>query len=250
MIWHDTIKNILDAINYSSIYNPQRSTLPANFDIFVYNQAQDWLCMYKPWRDLRVVTQLTLSSDRKITMPSDFGCTIFVYTDPANIGKPMYFYYLNHNDVTMRYTEEVAYNATTGARTIVFAFPPTVFIPQNPYVVYSKVLANATSAEKTAGTKYSFFPMTIMLVVVKKILQDYYGVPANQDPNWINKRVEEEIKMLEGYAYNNNMSLDLSIKDRFGNPVFIQSLSLDGSKPRIARPSPYLPATIFSGGTG
>jgi hypothetical protein len=85
--------------------------------------------------------------------------------------------------------------------------------------------------------------------VAKKLLQDYYGVAANQDPNWINERVQEELSMFEGYAYNNNMALDLSVKDRFGNPVFIQGASLDGSKPRLNRPSPFLPSTFFSGGT-
>jgi hypothetical protein len=215
----------------------------------VYNQAQDWLCFYKPWRDLRVVTQLTLDSYRKITMPSDYGMALFVYTDPSNIGKPMYFYTLNDNDVARRYTEEVTIDSTTGARTIKFAFPPTVFIPSNPYVVYSKVLANATQDEVTAATKLSFYPLGLMLVVAKKILQDYYGVAANQDPNWINLRVAEELRMFEGYAYNNNMTLDLAVKDRFGNPVFIQGASLDGSKPRLNRPSPFLPSTLFSGGT-
>jgi hypothetical protein len=88
-----------------------------------------------------------------------------------------------------------------------------------------------------------------MLVIVKKILQDYYGVPANQDPNWINQRVQEELRIFEGYAFSNNMALDMAVKDRFGNPVFIGSTSLDGSKPRMNRPSPFLPSTLYSGGT-
>jgi hypothetical protein len=191
MLWHDTISEILTAINGQSIYNTARTTTPTNLGLVVYNQAQDWLCMYKPWRDLRVVTQLVLDANRKITMPTDYGACIMVYTDPANIGKPMYQYYLNHIDVSRRYTEEVTVDGTTGVRTIKFAWPPTVFIPQNPYVVYSKVLAKATDAEATAG-KFSFFPINTMLAVVKKIFQDYYGVPANQDPNWINQRVQED----------------------------------------------------------
>jgi hypothetical protein len=248
MVWKDKISDILVAINAQSVYNANRSTTPARLDIIVYNQAQDWLCMYKPWRDLRVVTQLTLDNDRKVTMPADFGCCQFVYTDPSNIGKPMYFYTLNDNDVARRYTEEVTVDGTTGTRTIKFCFPPTVFIPSNPYVVYSKVLDNITSADDTSN-KYSFFPINVMLVVVKKILQDYYGVPANQDPNWINQRVREELRIFEGYAYNNNVAMDWSVKDRFGNPVFIQGTSLDGSKPRLNRPSPFLPSTFYSGGT-
>lgn len=249
MLWHDTISEILTAINAQSIYNTARTTTPTNLGLVVYNQAQDWLCMYKPWRDLVTITQLTLNSDKKITMPTDFGYCLEVYTDPANIGKPMYWYYKDHNDVAMRYTEETTIDGTTGARTIKFAFPQAGFIPANPYVKYSKVLSNATSADSTSG-KYSFFPINIMLVVVKLVLQDYYGVAANQDPNWINKRVSEELRMLEAYAYNNNVPLDMSIKDRFGNPVFIMGMSMDGSKPRLNRPSPYVPSTFFSGGTG
>ena len=78
---------------------------------------------------------------------------------------------------------------------------------------------------------------------------DEVDLPKVKTPNWINERVQEELSMFEGYAYNNNMALDLSVKDRFGNPVFIQGASLDGSKPRLNRPSPFLPSTFFSGGT-
>jgi hypothetical protein len=248
MIWKDTIADILTAINGQAIYNTARTTTPPNLSLSIFNQAQDWLCMYKPWRDLRVLTQLVLDANKKITMPADFGCCIHVYTDPTNIGKPMYQYYLNHIDIARRYTEEVTVDDTTGIRTIKFCFPPTIFIPSNPWVVYSRVLSNATTEESTAG-KYSFFPKNIMLVVVKKMLQDYYGEAANQDPNWINLRINEEMKMFEAYAYNNNVPLDLSIHDQFGNPVFIGGGSLDGSKPRLNRPSPFLPSTLYSGGT-
>lgn len=249
MIWNDTIAEILTAINASSVYNTANSTTPTNLGLIVYNQAQDWLCMYKPWRDLRVETTLALDANRAITMPSDFGCVIMVYTDPGNIGKPMFFYSLNHNDVARRYKEEVTVDSVTGARTIKFVFPSAGFLPSSPTVCYSKVLAKATQSEVDAATKKSFFPINIMLAVSKMILQDYYGVPANQDPSWIIKRVQEELRMLEGYAYNTNSPLDLSIKDQFGNPVFIQGASLDGTAPRLNRPSPFLPSTLFSGGT-
>jgi hypothetical protein len=248
MIWNDTISDILDAIDGQSVYNTARTTTPSNLGLKIFNQAQDWLCMYKPWRDLRVTVQLVPDATKKITMPSDFGHCLFVYTDPANLGKPMYFYTLNDNDIARRYTEEVTVDGTTGARTIKFCFPYPAFLPANPYVVYSKVLSNATAADVTA-LKKSFFPINIMLVVVKKLLQDYYGVAANQDPNWINLRVQEELRMFEGYAYNNNVALDMAVKDKFGNPVFIQGTSLDGSKARLNRPSPYVPSTFFSGGT-
>jgi hypothetical protein len=249
-IWADTISDILTAINASSVYNTARTTTPVNLGLIVYNQAQDWLCMYKPWRDLRVETALVPDSGRAITCPADFGCVIMVYTDPSGIGKPMYFYTLNHNDIARRYKEQVTVDDVTGTRTIKFIFPSAGFLPSNPTLVYSKILAKATQAEVDAGTKKSFFPINIMLAVSKMILQDYYGVPANQDPGWIVKRVQEELRMLEGYAYNTNSPLDLSIKDQFGNPVFIQGMSLDGSAPRLNRPSPFLPSTYFTGGTG
>jgi hypothetical protein len=248
-IWSDTIASVLTAINAQAIYNTTRTTTPNNLGLVVFNQAQDYLCMYKPWRDLQVLTQLTLSSDRKITMPDDYGCCIEVYTDPANLGKPMYWYYLNHNDIAMRYTEEVTIDSTTGTRTIKFAFASTVYIPQNPYVRYSKVLADATQAEVNAATKKSFFPINIMLVAAKLILQDYYGVAANQEPTWIFKRLADEIKMFQAYAYANNTPLDMAVKDRYGNPVYIQGMGLDGGKPRLNRPTPFVPSTLFTGGT-
>jgi hypothetical protein len=248
MIWQDKISDILTAINAQAVYNTARTTTPGNLGLIVYNQAQDWLCMYRPWRDLRVKVQLTPDTNKKITLPADFGCVIMVYTDPSGIGKPMYFYTLNANDVATRYYEEATQDPTTGLRTLKFCFPPTAFIPQNPYVEYSKALQSATQADSDNG-KLSFFPINIMLVTVKMILQDYYGVAANQDPNWIYSRLEKELKAFEAYAYNNNVALDLSIKDRFGNPVFLQGMSLDGQKPRLNRPTPFYPSTFFSGGT-
>jgi hypothetical protein len=247
MIWNDKIGDILTLINAGSVYNTNRSTTPSDFQYAIFNQAQDWLCMYKAWRDLRVDVAIVPDVNRQITLPADFGCCIFVYTDPSGIGKPMYFYTLNDNDIARRYTEIVTRDGTTGAYTRKFAFGATTPVLGNPHVVYSKILDNVTVADIA---KISFFPMTIMLIVAKKILQDFYGVPANQDPNWINQRVQEEIRMLEGYAYNNNVALDMSVHDRFGNPVFITGTSLDGSKPRMNRPSPFLPSTMFTGGTG
>jgi hypothetical protein len=248
-IWADKISDIVALINASSVYNTNRSTTPGSLGLMVYNQAQDYLCMVKAWRDLRVDAELTLDSDRKITMPTDFGCCIFVYTDPGNVGKPMFRYYPNDNNVALRYTEDVTYNSTTGARTIKYAFPTFVYIPCNPHVVYSKRLDNATADEVTAATKLSFFPQGVMLAVAKKILQDYYGVPANEDPKWINQRVAEEIQLLSQYAYQNNTPLDLSIHDKFGNPVFIGGMSMDGGRPRVNQPNPFKPSTMFTGGT-
>jgi hypothetical protein len=249
MIWNDTIKGVYEAIVGASVFNAARSTTPANLGLVVLNQAKDWLCMYKPWRDLRVKTQITPDSNRKVLMPDDFGCIIHVFSDPSNTGKPQYYYTLNDNDIALRYDEEVSTDADTGAHTRYLVFPSTTYLPSNPYVVYSKVVYDYTAADVAAETKRSFFPKTIMLVVAKKIFQDYYGVPANQDPNWINNRVMEELRMLEGYAYNTNVALDMAIKDRFSNPVFIGGMPLSGNKPLQTRPSPFLPSTLWTGGT-
>jgi hypothetical protein len=244
MIWQDTISDILALINAGSVYNTARSTTPTNLGLSVLNQAKDWLCTYKPWRDLRTTVQLPLDADRKITLPADYGKMIMVYTDPSGIGKPMYWYTLNDNDVARRYTEECTYDAATG-HTRKIAFPPTVYVPENPYICYSRVVADYTGT----GTEISFFPKNIMLIVAKMILQDFYGVPANQDPEWIKKRVFDELRIFESYAYNNNVALDMSVKDRFGNPVFIGGGSMDGSRTRLNSPSPFLPSTLWSGGT-
>jgi hypothetical protein len=245
-IWNDTVDSVLQCIRGSSIYNANRSNVPVNLDLIVLNQAKDWLCMVKPWRDLRTDAQIPLDVERKCTLPADFGSMIMVYTDPSNIGKPMYWYTLNDNDVSRRYTEEVTTDSSTGAFTRKIAFPPTVFIPSTPHIVYSKVVPDYTTND---SGKICIFPKNIMTVVAKKMFQDYYGVSANQDPQWINMRVAEELKLLESYAYNNNVALDMAVKDRFGNPVFIPGASFDGSNPRLNRPSPFLPSTLWSGGT-
>jgi hypothetical protein len=253
MLWKDKVSDVLAMMNGASIYNTSRTTTPGagskyGLGLVILNATQDWLCMVKPWRDLRVDAQLVLDSDRKVTMPADYGCCMFVYTDPSNIGKPMYFYSLNDNDVARRYTEEATQDANN-VRTLKFCFPPTVFLPANPHVVYSKVLRNYVDADIDNASMLSFFPLNTMFAVSKLLFQDFYGVPANQDPNWIQNRLAQELRMLEAYAYNNNVALDMAVKDRFGNPVFIQGTSLDGSKPRLNRPSPFLPSTLFSGGS-
>jgi hypothetical protein len=251
MIWKDKVVDIYTAIVASAVYNPARTTTPGNLGLIILNQAKDWLCMYKPWRDLRVITQLALGTDRKITLPTDCGCVMFVYTDSSGIGKPMWQYTLNDNDVSRRYSEEVTQDGTTGVFTRKLVWPPTVYVPSNPYVVYSKVLDDYVTADVTTeSTKVCFFPLSIMLVVAKKLLQDYYGVAANQDPTWISNRVAEELRMFEAYAYNNNVSLDMSIKDKFGNPTFIPGMSHNGTAPRVSRPTPFVPSTFFTGGTG
>jgi len=243
MIWQDKISDILDLIGATSIYNTARSTTPANLNLKLVNQAKDWLCTYKPWRDLQVLVQLPLGTDRKVTLPSDFGSVIEVFIDASNIGKPSWWYTLRDNDVAKRYDEEVVYDVATGF-VRKFVFPPTVYIPQNPWVRYSKVVADYTGT----GIEFSFFPKNIMLLVVKKILQDYYGVNASDDPKWISMRVSEELRMLEAYAYNNNVALDMSVKDRYGNPIRISGGSLDGSRSGTNF-SPYVPSTMFTGGT-
>jgi hypothetical protein len=250
MIWNDKIADIYAMINASSVYNTNRSTTPASLGLIILNQAKDWLCMYKPWRDLRVKTQIVMDSTRRITLPSDCGLVMSVFTDPAGIGKPMWWYTLYDNDVGKRYEEEVTQDAVTGVFTRKLVWPPTVYIPATPYIIYSKILSDYTASDVAAGsTKISFYPMTLMLSVAKKMLQDMYGVAANQDPNWINNRQFEELRMFEAYAYDNNMALDMSVKDRFGNPVYIPGMSLNGTQPRLSRPSPFLPSTFFSGGT-
>lgn len=248
MLWHDTVSDILTMINGQSVYNAARTTTPGNLGLVVLNQAKDWISMQKCWRDLRVVLQLINDSDRKATLPDDFGRMLFVYTDPGNVGKPMWFYTLDDNDIARRYTEEVTQDDATGAQTRKICFPPSTYLPQNPTIVYSKTVANYTQAD-VDSKKICIFPMNVMLVAAKKILQDFYGVAANQDPNWINNRCAEELQLLEAYAYNNNVALDMAVHDRFGNPVFIAGASLKGGSPRGQRPSPFVPATIFTGGT-
>jgi hypothetical protein len=245
VIWQDKIADILEMVNGQSIYNVNTNTAPSNLGLKIINQAKDWLCMYKPWRDLLVLYQTTFDpATREMTLPADFGMIVEVYTDPSNIGKPMWVYTLRDNDVSKRYDEKTDYTAAAGF-TRKLVWPPTVFIPQSPWIRYSKVLADYTGT----GTEYSFFPMSLMLITCKKFLQDFYGVPANQDPKWIMQRVMEELRLFEGYAYQSNASMDPAIKDMFGNPIRILGASLDGSQQRMTSPSPFLPSTFYTGGS-
>jgi hypothetical protein len=219
MIWQDKIADILEMVNGQSIYNTSLDNMPSNLGLKVVNMAKDWLCMYKPWRDLLVLYQPVFDlATRIMTLPANYGQIVEVYTDPSNIA--------------LGFTRQLQW-------------PPTVFIPQTPWIRYSRVLDDYTGT----GTEFSFFPMGLMLVTCKKILQDFYGVPAKQDPKWIQQRVLEEIRVFGGYAYQNNVSMDPAIKDMFGNPIRILGASLDGSQQRMTSPSPFLPSTLYTGGT-
>lgn len=248
MIWKDKISKIVELINAQSVYNTSRTTTPSNLGLEVYNQAQDHILMHTLWRDLMVVTQLDIDSNNQITMPSDFGRCISVYTDSSNVGKPDWYYYLDHPDISKRYTETVDWDSDTGVRTFKFTFPSSSGISSSPYVVYQKVLDDATQAEIDEDTKYSFFPKGIMLVAAKLILQDYYGVAANQDPNWILKRFDDEMKDLSQYATYNNAPLDFIVHDGSGEPTYINGMKLDGSNPQYNIRTPYTNSTLFTGG--
>ncbi len=248
MIWSDTAKSVYDAIRCASVYNAARNTTPPNLNLIVMNQAKDFLCMARPWRDLRVVTQLTLDDNRQITLPSDFGRCLFVYSDTTGQGKPEYYFYLNDNDISRRYTEDVTVD-DNNVFTRKFTFPVATPLSGNPYVVYIKNITDYTIEDVEGTTKYSFFPITLMVLVAKKMFQDYYGVPAHQDPKWISLRVEEELQKFSSYALSNNITLEKSIKDRNGNPVYINGMRLDGRPSTYKRPSPYYPSTLITGGT-
>lgn len=240
MIWGDKVSTIIASIRILSVYAAN------DLSYTIFNQAKDWLCTYKPWRDLRVDAIVTLDSEKKITLPDDFGMLMFIYSDASGVGIPSRYYELNSNDISQRYTEETTFDPTTNKRTIKLAFPVSVSVPGNMHVVYSKVLPDVTVDDLE---KFSFFPLTLMLVVARKILQDYYGVPAKQDPSWIVSRVAEELRMFEAYAYENNAPLSLRPRDANGQPIYIAGMPLNGNRTPINQHSPDLPSTLWTGGT-
>jgi hypothetical protein len=246
MFGQDTIARIVELINAQSVYNTARTTTPVNLGLEVYNQAKDMLCMEGMFRDLMKDAELTLDTDNKITMPSDYGKCDIVYVDNLNQGKPTQFFYRDANDISERYTEEVTVDGTTGAKTIKFCFPNGAFLYGKPHVVYASVIDDATQADIDAGTKYSFFPKNLMLAAARKVLQDFYGISANQDPNRIESRYQEELAKYQKYTTDNNDTLTWEIHDKYGNNVRIQGAPLDGSRVH-SRPM-YDRAMLISGG--
>lgn len=246
MIGRDTIASVIECINAQSVYNTARTTTPINLGLVIYNQTQDMIVMAGTFRDMVRDVQLVPDADRKVTLPSDFGKALTVYIDESGLGKPSRFYYLNANDVHERYTEEVTIDSTTGVFTRKFVFPSSAYLPVNPHLEYTIVLENATQEDIDTGTKYSFFPKNLMLVGAKKILQDYYGISANQDPNWITSRYREELDAYSKYTTDSNDVLRWELHDSYGNNVAILGAPMDGSGGAYV---PYTnPATLMSGG--
>lgn len=247
MVGNVTIKDVVTAITCQSFFNTARISTTENLVLTVYNQTVEWICMIKPWRDLVVDASVSISTDNKITLPNDCGRVIRVYTDTSNIGMPTWDYELNNPDISRRYTEEVETDLTTGAKTRNLIFPSTTYIPVNPRLIYQKEVPVATQEEVEVGTKLAPFPMNLMVAVAKKILQDYYGATSNQDPNWINLRVQEELSMYQAYTYQNNARLNMVPKDNMGRQLYICGLTPDGEGERMMNPYPYPPSTMFTG---
>ena len=246
MIWNDKVQDILSLFNSSTIFQTRSTNGLDDKALRLYNKAKDRLCMVRPWRDLLVTIQQAPDAQRKITLPADFGYVVSVYIDPSNIGKPMWWYSLRCNDIARRYDEEVTFDPSTGF-TRKLVFPNAVVLPGIPYICYSKAIPDSDGSNPN---EISFFPQGLMLIMMKKLSLIMIGTAGNDNAAQLDKEYLEELKLFEAYAYENNTELDMSVKDRFGNPIVISGGTLDGSASRVTVPSPFLPSTLYTGGQG
>jgi hypothetical protein len=246
-LWSDTVQSILDVISGAAVYNTNNSATPQNFTLVLLNMAKDLIAEEKQWNDLQVRLKVTLDSEKKITLPADYGAVMDggVFVEDEGSGKPTIFFSLNSGDITTRYTIETTEDPITGVLTRKFCFPSMTAANQNLYIVYLRVLPDYTMADVN---KVCMFPKAIMLAAAKKLMLDNFGVAGNEEPNWINLRYKEELKKLVAYTYNNNVDMDLTVHDRNGNPVFINGMAHDGSRGRLIRPSSVYPSTFQTGG--
>ncbi len=195
------------------------SDLPLDY----LNRAKQWLESYQWSCDPLITTYSLTVSDNEAVCPSDLKTILEVYSDPTITGYPDIQFYENHNEVSQRYTKYYTHdNANGGYWTIVF--PSVSPLLNAPKLKYVKFLADYTGED----TEYSFFPGELLLKTAQMLVIEDYG-STMADPQII---LNAQMKMLKNYEVSiekNNHVPDLTPKDHWGRPIYIQGYDLSGN---------------------
>ena len=241
---NENIGNVLNRLTDWCQYSKTGNAV-ADLPLDLLNRGKDWISGYHQWDFLIKVADLVLSSGTTYTVPIDCQAIIDIYTDCDGDGQPHWRFCKDATDISKRYTIADAFTATGGhSRTI--TFPSSAYLSSTPKIKYSALLADYVGTKLNgAYTELCFFPANLMLRAAQKIHCEDKG-RSGDDVISITKALWDEMRIAEAMLQHQNEEMDITIKNKYGQPIKINGHSMDGRSTGSAN-SPYVPATFFHG---
>jgi hypothetical protein len=180
------------------------------------NRAIKNLWMKKPWTDCAVDYALVLTNN-SCALPSDFGRVIWMY---ANLeGTSAAGYMLWDSMEYEGYKIRNAFTKATGhSLTMTFNYTQD----SGTTMIYQKMLEKLTGE----GNEYLFFPASIILLECQKIALREKGSLKELDA--AEAAFNTEFKVFVNARQWVNQAPSGGFNDSYGNPIVMQSYSLDG----------------------
>ena len=217
------IKPVMQDWLTNSLAGNSVSDLPLNFT----NRAQQSLWAEKPWSQLEVFTEMTLSGN-DYTVPDAVGRIVRI-AEYDSYGQ-MIVEYKEGDDPNYGYSIDWAFTMAAGyAGTITFN---SISGSGTLKITYIKALDNFTGVADT--TEYSYFPATLILLAAQKLsalekgnVGEYQGIMASY---------AIELKKFENATHNVNVDTRPIMRDRAGNHVSTPGYSLGDMTSRSRSP--------------
>lgn len=205
----------------------------ASLPLLYSNRAQDSLWIKKPWSNLVVRSEITLT-DGSFTLPSDFGRLIDMYANLTGQGVPDYWFYDGDN-YENGYRIDAGFDKVSGYnRSLTFHYPQ----PANVYMRYQKILEDFTDTGDNA--EYSFFPANLILLEAQKMNSQDKG----NDKEY--KVFKDSFSVMFKDFCNATQWVNYDpgpyLKDRYGHEVITDNYSLSGenSQPYSTLPNSHI----------
>lgn len=234
-VWGESVTSILNRVKDIQIYSDTGNNVE-NYALDLLNRAQNWLCMYKQWDYLKKEVELTVDSDRIAQLPSDINVLIDVYDKVGGLGKPSRHYYPDAVDVSQRCELRCAFNTTTG-HSWTLSFPSTALLSGQLYLLYMYNLADIAESDT-----YTFFPGELLVRCAQKIHIEDKGLTGDT-ANLAIQAFNDQLRNFETNSQYVNHKMDLTIKNRWGDPLRLPGHRLDGQNSYGT--GPYPPSTYF-----
>lgn len=197
------------------------------------NRAQDYLWNYRDWQNLLKRQTLTLDSDRKVTMPSDYGKTHIVFYDTNGDNHPDGYYHENHHLRDHSYYLRDTFDESTG-HSFEMEFNGTP--PYTPILEYKYKLNDYTGE----GTEYNFFPDELLLRTAQKMHLEDSDMVTGQVYSMINNSFLENIRDYTQAHQWVDMEMNWVSLDDFGDMADVEEYNLlEGGDSRLGRSDRY-----------
>jgi hypothetical protein len=236
--WNTPVSTIINRLRDIIIFSDTGNNIE-NLALDLLNRAQNWLSMYRQWDYLKKVTELTVGANHIAILPSDVNSIISIYSDIEGVGKPSIYYHLNANDIAERYELYDTFSVVTGHSWYV-QFPSAVPILEPLFIAYTYNLADIAPTDS-----FTFYPSELLLRCAQKLHIEDKGLTGDS----IDVALRAFHEQLDNFVRNSqhvNHKMDLSVKDKWGNPIKLQGYRHDGAAAN-GQFSSYKPSSILTG---